>query len=323
MTAVRNDWSVEAVREIFDRPFLDLVFDAARVHREHHDASEVQVNQLISIKTGGCPEDCSYCSQSVHNDAGIRPSGLLDVDDVIATAQRAKDAGVSRVCMGAAWREVRDNSQFERVLEMVRGVNALGVEVCCTLGMLTADQAHRLEEAGLFAYNHNLDTSAQFYPSIITTRTYQDRLDTIANLRQTNITLCCGGIIGMGGTAADRVDFLHTLATLDPHPESVPINVLSRVPGTPLADQPDVAIEDTVRVIATARILMPTSMVRIAAGRHLMSSSDQALCFLAGANSIFSSEEGMMLTEAVPCAEHDGDAALLAGLGLHPRVLVT
>ena len=177
----------------------------------------------------------------------------------------------------------------------------------------------RLEEAGLFAYNHNLDTSAQFYPSIITTRTYQDRLDTIANLRQTNITLCCGGIIGMGETAADRVDFLHTLATLDPHPESVPINVLSRVPGTPLADQPDVAIEDTVRVIATARILMPTSMVRIAAGRHLMSSSDQALCFLAGANSIFSSEEGMMLTEAVPCAEHDGDAALLAGLGLHPR----
>ncbi len=323
MTAVRNDWSVEAVREIFDRPFLDLVFDAARVHREHHDASEVQVNQLISIKTGGCPEDCSYCSQSVHNDAGIRPSGLLDVDDVIATAQRAKDAGVSRVCMGAAWREVRDNSQFERVLEMVRGVNDLGVEVCCTLGMLTADQAHRLEEAGLFAYNHNLDTSAQFYPSIITTRTYQDRLDTIANLRQTNITLCCGGIIGMGETAADRVDFLHTLATLDPHPESVPINVLSRVPGTPLADQPDVAIEDTVRVIATARILMPTSMVRIAAGRHLMSSSDQALCFLAGANSIFSSEEGMMLTEAVPCAEHDGDAALLAGLGLHPRVLVT
>ena len=323
MTAVRSDWSVEAVREIFDRPFLDLVFEAARVHREHHDASEVQVNQLISIKTGGCPEDCSYCSQSVHNDAGIRPSGLLDVDDVIATAQRAKDAGVSRVCMGAAWREVRDNSQFERVLEMVRGVNALGVEVCCTLGMLTADQAHRLEEAGLFAYNHNLDTSAQFYPSIITTRTYQDRLDTIANLRQTNITLCCGGIIGMGETAADRVDFLHTLATLDPHPESVPINVLSRVPGTPLADQPDVAIEDTVRVIATARILMPTSMVRIAAGRHLMSSSDQALCFLAGANSIFSSEEGMMLTEAVPSAEHDGDAALLAGLGLHPRVLVT
>ena len=323
MTAVRSDWSVEAVREIFDRPFLDLVFEAARVHREHHDASEVQVNQLISIKTGGCPEDCSYCSQSVHNDAGIRPSGLLDVDDVIATAQRAKDAGVSRVCMGAAWREVRHNSQFERVLEMVRGVNALGVEVCCTLGMLTADQAHRLEEAGLFAYNHNLDTSAQFYPSIITTRTYQDRLDTIANLRQTNITLCCGGIIGMGETAADRVDFLHTLATLDPHPESVPINVLSRVPGTPLADQPDVAIEDTVRVIATARILMPPSMVRIAAGRHLMSSSDQALCFLAGANSIFSSEEGMMLTEAVPCAEHDGDAALLAGLGLHPRVLVT
>jgi biotin synthase len=323
VAAMRSDWAVEDVRAIFDRPLLDLVFDAARVHREHHDASEVQVNQLISIKTGGCPEDCGYCSQSVHNDAGIRPSALLDCDDVIAMARRAKDAGVSRVCMGAAWREVRDNSQFERVLDMVRGVSDLGVEVCCTLGMLTVEQARRLEDAGLFAYNHNLDTSAQFYPSIITTRTYQDRLDTIANLRATTITLCCGGIIGMGETTEDRVELLHTLATLDPHPESVPINVLSRVPGTPLADEPDVAIEDTVRVIATARIVMPTSMVRIAAGRHLMSSADQALCFLAGANSIFSSEEGMMLTEAVPCADHASDAALLANLGLRPRVLVS
>jgi biotin synthase len=280
----------------------------------------VQVNQLISIKTGGCPEDCGYCSQSVHNAAaGIKARPMLQHAEVLATAASAMEQGVTRICLGAAWREVKDNAQFERVLAMVRDVSGMGLEVCCTLGMLTADQAQRLEEAGLYAYNHNLDTSEEFYPSIITTRTYQDRLDTIANLRTTNITLCCGGIIGMGETVDDRAAMLRTLANLDPQPESVPINVLSKVPGTPLDDQPDVAIEDTVRMIAVARILMPRSSVRIAAGRHLMSFSDQALCFMAGASSFFTSEQGKMLTEAVPCERPAQDRALLDALGLEPR----
>src|SRR4051812_34703779 len=298
---------------------MELVHRASEVHRQFHDPAEVQVNQLISIKTGGCPEDCGYCSQSVHNPSGIKATPMMAHDEVMATAASAKEAGVTRVCLGAAWREVKDNAQFERVLAMVRDISAMGLEVCTTLGMLTAEQAHRLEEAGLYAYNHNLDTSEAFYPSIITTRRYQDRLDTIANIRTTNITVCCGGIIGMGERVQDRIAMLHTLATLDPHPESVPINVLSKVPGTPLEDQPDVAIDETVRMIATARILMPASSVRIAAGRHLMSFSDQALCFLAGASSFFTSEQGMMLTEAVPCDRPDTDRQLLDTLGLVPR----
>jgi biotin synthase len=221
--------------------------------------------------------------------------------------------------MGAAWRQVRDNAQFERVLDMVRRVTDLDLEVCCTLGMVTEDQAKRLEEAGLYAYNHNLDTSAAHYETIITTRTYQDRLDTIANLRKTNITLCCGGILGLGESVHDRISLLHTLASLDPHPESVPVNVLTKVPGTPMADEADVPIWDTVRVVAVARILMPRSVVRLAAGRHAMSFSDQALCMLAGANSIFTSETGSMLTDAVPCADHASDHELLDTLGLRPR----
>jgi biotin synthase len=318
-TAIRHDWTRDEVRALFDTPLLDLVFRAAQVHREHHDPTQIQVNQLISIKTGGCPEDCGYCSQSVHNASGVKATPMLQHAEVLATAASAKEQGVTRICLGAAWREVKDNAQFERVLAMVRDVSAMGLEVCCTLGMLTVEQAERLEEAGLYAYNHNLDTSEEFYPSIITTRTYQDRLDTIANLRTTNITLCCGGIIGMGETVDDRAAMLHTLAALDPHPESVPINVLSKVPGTPLDDQPDVAIEDTVRMIAVARILMPASSVRIAAGRHLMSFSDQALCFMAGASSFFTSEQGKMLTEAVPCERPAQDHLLLDTLGLEPR----
>ena len=318
-TTPRHDWTRDEVRDLFETPLLDLVFQAAQVHREHHDPAQVQVNQLISIKTGGCPEDCGYCSQSVHHSSGIKATPLLQHDDVLASAASAKEAGVTRICLGAAWREVKDNAQFERVLDMVRDVNAMGLEVCTTLGMLTAEQAKRLEEAGLYAYNHNLDTSEEYYPSIISTRTYQDRLDTIANIRTTNITLCCGGIIGMGETVEDRISMLHTLATLEQHPESVPINVLSKVPGTPLQDQPDVAIEDTVRMIAVARILMPESSVRIAAGRHLMSFSDQALCFLAGASSFFTSEQGKMLTEAVPCEHPAEDKRLLDALGLVPR----
>jgi biotin synthase len=317
----RSDWTIDEVQALFELPLLDLIRRAGRVHQEFHDTEVVQVNQLLSIKTGACPEDCGYCSQSVHNDTGVKPEPLMAVDEVVRTAKRAKAKGVTRFCMGAAWRDVKDNAQFDRVLDMVRQVNDLGLEVCATLGMLTADQARRLDEAGLYAYNHNLDTSPEYYDSVITTRTYQERLDTIDNLRTTNITVCCGGIIGMGESVADRISFLQRLATLDPHPESVPINVLSRVPGTPLEDADDVEIHETVRMIAAARVLMPTSVVRIAAGRHLMSFADQALCFLAGANSIFSSERNMMLTATTPCADHASDRAMLATMGLRPRVL--
>ena len=323
MTALRSDWTREEIRAVFDTPLLDLVQQAAAVHREFHDPTEIQVCQLVSIKTGGCPEDCGYCSQSVHNDSGVKPEPLMALDDVLAIARRAQRNGVTRLCMGAAWREVKDNAQFDRVLAMVAGVNAMGLEVCCTLGMLTAEQAQRLADAGLYAYNHNIDTSPEFYDSVITTRTFDDRIDTIANVRTTDVTVCCGGIIGMGESAADRVAMLHTLATLDPHPESVPINVLSKVEGTPLAHEDDVPVADTVRMIATARIVMPASVVRLSAGRHLMSTSDQALCFLAGANSIFSSERNIMLTDAVPCADHASDRAMLAELGLRARPAAT
>jgi biotin synthase len=319
--AARSDWTIDEVQALFELPLLDLIRRAGQVHQEFHDTEVVQVNQLLSIKTGACPEDCGYCSQSVHNDTGVKPEPLMAVDEVVRTAKRAKANGVTRFCMGAAWRDVKDNAQFDRVLDMVSQVNDLGLEVCATLGMLTADQARRLDEAGLYAYNHNLDTSPEYYGSVITTRTFQERLDTIDNLRTTNITVCCGGIIGMGESVADRISFLQRLATLEPHPESVPINVLSRVPGTPLEGADDVEIHETVRMIAAARVLMPASVVRIAAGRHLMSFSDQALCFLAGANSIFSSERNMMLTATTPCADHASDRTMLATMGLRPRVL--
>ena len=317
----RTDWTIDEVRELFELPLMDLVRRSGRVHEQFHDADVVHVNQLLSIKTGACPEDCGYCPQSVHNDTGVKPQPLMDVDEVVRTAKRAQAQGVTRFCMGAAWRDVKDNAQFDRVIEMVRRINDLGLETCVTLGMLTADQARRLDEAGLYAYNHNLDTSPEYYDSVITTRTYQERLDTIENLRTTDITVCCGGIIGLGESVDDRISFLHQLATLDPHPESVPINVLSRVPGTPLEHAADVEIDETVRMIAVARLLMPASVVRIAAGRHLMSFSDQALCFLAGANSIFTSERNMMLTATTPCADHASDRAMLATLGLRARVL--
>jgi biotin synthase len=318
-TALRPNWTIEAIRDVYDRPLLDLVRQAAEVHRQHFDPTEVQVCQLVSIKTGGCPEDCGYCSQSVHNDSSVKPEPLMGRDEVVRIAKRAKRNGVTRLCLGAAWREVKDNNQFERVLDIVRGVNDEGLEVCATLGMLNAEQAAKLEAAGLYAYNHNLDTSAEYYETIITTRTYQDRLDTIDAVRKTNVTVCSGGIIGMGESHDDRVSMLHTLANLTPAPESVPINVLSQVEGTPLHGQPEVPIEDVVRMVATARVVMPTSMVRLSAGRHLMSFSDQALCFLAGANSIFSSERNIMLTDAVPCADHTSDREMLAAMGLRPR----
>jgi biotin synthase len=318
----RHDWTLAEVRELLDPaalPLMELIFRAAQVHRRFHDSGEVQVCKLISIKTGGCPEDCSYCSQSARYQTDVKAQPLMEKSDVLEIARRAKENGVTRVCMGAAWRELKDNAQFDRVLEMVREVTAMGVEVCCTLGMLSEGQAKRLEEAGLYAYNHNLDTSAEYYDTIITTRTYQDRLDTLANVRKTSVTVCCGGIMGLGESSEDRASLLHTLATMRPHPESVPVNVLSKVPGTPLAENADVPIWETVRMIAAARILMPRAVVRLSAGRHGMGFSDQALCFMAGANSIFSSESKIMLTKAVPCADYDADRAMLEVMGIKMR----
>ncbi|QDL10400.1 biotin synthase BioB [Brasilonema octagenarum UFV-E1] len=316
---IRYDWQESEIRKIHDTPLLELIYQAASVHRQFHDPSKIQVCKLISIKTGGCPEDCSYCAQSSRYKTEVKAQQLLEKETVLSIAQQAKESGVSRVCMGAAWREVRDNSQFEQVLDMVKEVTALGLEVCCTLGMLTQAQAKRLEEAGLYAYNHNLDTSQDYYSTIITTRTYGDRLNTINNVRQTNVTVCSGGILGLGESVDDRVSMLHTLGTLHPHPESVPINILSQVQGTPLENQPDVPIWEVVRMIATARIVMPASDVRLSAGRARLSQVEQALCFLAGANSIFSSDDGHMLTVTTPCPGYNADHEMLNLLGLETR----
>jgi biotin synthase len=317
--AVRHDWTPAEVLAIYERPLLELVFQSAAVHRRFHDPAEVQVCKLISVKTGGCPEDCSYCAQSSRYQTGVESQSLLDREVVLGIARQARANGVSRVCMGAAWREVRDGSSFDRVLDLVKEVTGLGLEVCCTLGMLTEDQARRLEAAGLYAYNHNLDTSAEYYESIITTRAYADRLRTLGEIRKTRVTVCCGGIIGMGEGIGDRLALLQTLASLEPHPESVPINILAKVPGTPLAGTPDVPFDEIIRMIATARRLMPKSVVRLSAGRARLSVAEQALCFLAGANSIFSSETETMLTKAVPTPGYDADRAMLAVLGLRPR----
>ncbi len=316
---IRYNWQEAEIRAIYDTPLLELIYQAASVHRQYHDPKQIQVCKLISIKTGACPEDCSYCAQSSRYKTEVKPQALLDKETVVNIAQEAKQSGISRVCMGAAWREVRDNSQFDQVLEMVKEVTALGLEVCCTLGMLTQTQAKRLEEAGLYAYNHNLDTSQEYYSTIITTRTYDDRLHTIENVRQTNVTVCSGGILGLGESVEDRVSMLHTLANLRPHPESVPINILSKVKGTPLENQPDVPIWDVVRMIATARIIMPSSDVRLSAGRAKLSQVEQALCFMAGANSIFSSDNGHMLTVTTPCPGYNADQEMLNLLGLEMR----
>jgi len=282
---IRYNWQPTEILTIYNTPFLELIYQAATVHRQHHKPEQIQVCKLISIKTGACPEDCGYCAQSSRYKTEVKPEALLEKATVMNIAKTAKESGVSRVCMGAAWREVRDNSQFEEVLDMVKDVTSMGLEVCCTLGMLTENQAKRLEDAGLYAYNHNLDTSEEYYSTVITTRTYSDRLNTIANVRQTNVTVCSGGILGLGENISDRVGMLHTLSSLQPHPESVPINILSQVPGTPLENQPDVPIWDVVRMIATARIIMPQSDVRLSAGRARLSQVEQALCFMAGANS--------------------------------------
>jgi biotin synthase len=309
----RHDWTREEVGSLFVLPFPELIFRAAQVHRQNFDPGEVQISTLLSIKTGGCPEDCAYCPQSAKFDTGVKAEKLMDLDAVVAEARAAKAGGASRFCMGAAWRSPKDRD-LDKVCEMVEGVKALGMETCVTLGMLTGDQARRLKNCGLDYYNHNLDTSPEFYGEIITTRTYQDRLDTLAHVREAGIHVCCGGIVGMGEGLGDRVGMIATLAGLPVHPESVPINMLVQVEGTPLAGTAALAPLDFVRTIAVARICMPASMVRLSAGREDMSEETQALCFLAGANSIFYGPK--LLT--TPNPGRDRDLALLDKLGLRP-----
>ena len=311
---LRYDWEKSEVQAIYETALPELVYRAQSAHREFHAPDRVQTCQLISIKTGGCPEDCAYCPQSAHYEADVERQGLLDPQHVINVAKDAVSRGVTRLCMGAAWREAPRGREFEKVLEMVRGVSSLGMEVCCTLGMLAEEQAVQLKQAGLTAYNHNLDTSQEFYGSIITTRIYEERLKTLAAVRKAGISVCCGGILGMGEKQSDRVGLLQQLATLRPHPESVPINMLVRVEGTPLASVPPLDPLEMVRAIATARILMPASKVRLAAGRKQLSPEAVTLCFLAGANSIFVGEK--LLTTPNPGV--DEDEQLLQTLGMKP-----
>jgi len=309
----RHDWTREQVRALFAAPFPDLMFRAAQVHRENFDSSEVQISTLLSIKTGGCPEDCAYCPQSAKFDTGVKAEKLMDLDAVLAEACAAKAGGASRFCMGAAWRSPKDRD-LDKVCEMVEGVKALGMETCVTLGMLTGDQARRLKDCGLDYYNHNLDTSPEYYGEIITTRVYQDRLDTLEHVREAGMHVCCGGIVGMGEGLEDRIGMIATLASLPAHPESVPINMLVRVEGTPLAGTATLDPLDFVRTIAVARICMPASVVRLSAGREDMSEETQVLCFLAGANSIFYGPK--LLT--TPNPGRDRDMALLDKLGMRP-----
>lgn len=315
MNEIRNDWTREEISEIYNSPVMELIYKAATVHRQYNNPSEVQVCTLLSVKTGGCPEDCAYCPQAARYHTDVKVHKLLPTDEVLSKAKEAKDSGSTRFCMGAAWREVRDNRDFDRVLDMVKGVNSLGMEVCCTLGMLTEEQALKLKEAGLYAYNHNLDTSEEHYDDIISTRTYDDRLNTIDNVRNAKISVCSGGIIGMGEKEQDRIDMLHTLATMEEHPESVPVNALVPVEGTPLAEQPRVSVWEMIRMIATARIIMPKAMVRLSAGRVRMNMEEQALCFMAGANSIFAGDK--LLTTPNPGVVQDSE--MFQVLNLKPR----
>ncbi len=306
--------NVAAARALLERPLLDLVFEAARIHRQHHDPRQVQCSQLLSIKTGGCSEDCGYCSQSAHHDTEVAGHPLLPVEDVLEQASQAKGSGADRFCMGAAWSEVREGPQFERVLEMIRGVKGLGLETCATLGMLHPAQATALKDAGLDYYNHNLDTSRDHYGEVVSTHSYEDRLETLGVARGAGLALCCGGILGLGETASDRAELLAELASLTPQPESVPINNLVPIEGTPMGDLEAASWDEIVRVIAAARILMPQSVLRLSAGRDALGEEAQALCFLAGAGSIFVGEE--LLTTAGP--DPQSDAVLLAKLGLEP-----
>ena len=312
MSGIRHDWSLEEIREIYEKPLMALVMEAGGVHARNHKVGEVQVSSLLSIKTGGCSEDCSYCPQAARFHTDIKVQALMKTDEVVENAKRAKMGGASRFCMGAAWREVRDNRDFDRVLDMVKEVTKLDMEVCCTLGMLSESQAQKLADAGLYAYNHNIDTSESHYESIITTRTYDDRLNTLEHVRNAGISVCSGGIIGLGETDDDRMEMLNTLVNLPKHTESVPINVLVPEKGTPLAGNKRVPFDELVRMIATARIIMPKSAVRLSAGRLELSMAEQALCFLAGANSIFAGDK--LLTTANP--EFNEDMEMFRILGL-------
>lgn len=315
MTEERHNWTSKEILDIYNKPLMELLYQAATVHREYHNPNQVQVSTLLSIKTGGCPEDCGYCPQAARYHTDIEGNDLMSVQQVKAQALRAKSAGSSRVCMGAAWRNVKDGEEFDQVLEMVRTINKLDMEVCCTLGMITENQAKRLAEAGLYAYNHNLDTSEDYYDDIISTRAFKDRLDTIGNVRKTNVTVCSGGIIGMGESLEDRAGMLVALSTLNPQPESVPINALVAVPGTPLEDQQPVSIWEMIRMVATTRIVMPKTQVRLSAGRTEMSREGQAMCFFAGANSIFAGDK--LLTTPNPDVNQDMEMFRL--LGLEPQ----
>jgi len=315
MTVEKKEWTKEEVLELYNKPLLELVFDAAKVHRENHDPKEVQVSTLLSIKTGGCPEDCGYCPQASRYHTDIEKNDLMSVQTVKAQALRARSSGSSRVCMGAAWRNVKEGQDFDQVLEMVRTVRDLDMEVCCTLGMLTQDQARRLSEAGLYAYNHNLDSSEEYYKKVISTRGYKDRIETIGNARKAGLTVCSGGIIGMGETPEDRSAMLVSLASLNPYPESVPINALVAVEGTPMEGQKQIPIWDMIRMVATTRIVLPKTTVRLSAGRTQMSDEGQALCFMAGAGSIFAGDK--LLT--TPNPDINKDMELFRMLGLIPQ----
>lgn len=312
---IKHNWTKEEILAIYNKPFMELLYEAATVHRHNHDPNTVQVSTLLSIKTGGCPEDCGYCPQAARYHTNIEGNDLMSINQVKAQALRAKASGSSRVCMGAAWRNVKDGPEFDSVLEMVRTINKLDMEVCCTLGMITENQAQRLAEAGLYAYNHNLDSSEEYYKEVISTRGYQDRLDTIGNVRKTNVTVCSGGIIGMGESIDDRAGMLVALSTLDPQPESVPINALVPVEGTPLEEQAPVSIWEMVRMVATTRIVMPQTQVRLSAGRTQMSREGQAMCFFAGANSIFAGDK--LLT--TPNPDVNEDMEMFRELGLNPQ----
>jgi biotin synthase len=309
---IKQQWTKEENINLYNKPMMDLLFEAATIHREYHDPNVVQVSTLLSIKTGGCPEDCGYCPQAARYHTDIEGNDLMSVQQVKAQALRAKSGGSSRVCMGAAWRNVKDGPEFDQVLEMVRTINKLDMEVCCTLGMITENQAKRLAEAGLYAYNHNLDTSEEYYKEVISTRGFEDRIQTIENVRKTNVTVCSGGIIGMGESEEDRAGMLVALASLNPQPESVPINALVAVEGTPMADEKPVEIWDMIRMVATTRIVMPQTQVRLSAGRTQMSREGQAMCFLAGANSIFAGDK--LLTTPNPDVQEDMKMFQLLGL---------
>ena len=315
MSITKHDWTKEEIIAIYNKPLMDLLYEAATIHRENHDPNVVQVSTLLSIKTGGCSEDCGYCPQAARYNTGVEGNDLMTVNQVKAQALNAKSAGSSRVCMGAAWRNVKDGPEFDQVLEMVRTINKLDMEVCCTLGMITENQAKRLAEAGLYAYNHNLDTSEEYYKEVISTRGFEDRLQTIENVRKTNVTVCSGGIIGMGESIEDRAGMLVALSTLNPQPESVPINALVAVDGTPLEDEEPVEIWEMIRMVATTRIVMPETQVRLSAGRTNMSREGQAMCFFAGANSIFAGNK--LLT--TPNPDVNEDMKMFELLGLKPQ----